>query len=94
MTTPTLPTIHLNGTSGEALVKQFADNCTAVREALLTVCRNGPHMRDYYVAGSEAYRRADEEHRARVAVLEAMAAEFEAMALALLQEMDDRRAPV
>jgi hypothetical protein len=65
------PTVHLNGTSAEALLESFTEQRAAVQDALTALLRNSPNARDY-VAGTDAFRRADAEHGARVAKLAAV----------------------
>jgi hypothetical protein len=49
-----IPTVHLNGTSGEDLLDQYGSAVEAVREAIDAVCDTGPNARDYYVHGADA----------------------------------------
>jgi hypothetical protein len=66
------PTVHLNGTSASALLESFTEQRAAVQDALTALLRNSPNARDYYVAGPDAFRRADAEHEARIAKLTAV----------------------
>ncbi len=72
---PTLPTIHINGTSRDALVDAFCDADTALRRALDALAATGPNARDYYPQGNEAFGRAVDEHRARLAKLHSVRAD-------------------
>ncbi len=45
----TYPTVHLNGTGAEDLLRQYQDAYHAVERALEVVARSCPHGRDYYV---------------------------------------------
>jgi len=71
-----IPTLHLNGSSGDTLLDNAHD---AVRD--LDVLIDGlrmhpPHARDFYVQGEGAYRSARAEHEARIAALTAILAEY------------------
>lgn len=76
-----MPRIHLNGTSKESLVKQYADCHEAVQKALDVVRRNPPHGRDYYVISGKAGNVAYREHQARVEALTKISDEFMALAM-------------
>jgi hypothetical protein len=52
------PTIHLNGTSREALLRGFADAADAVRDALAAVQATYPNGRDFYPQGPGAITQA------------------------------------
>ena len=70
----TFPTVHLNGTSREALLEGYIDCVNAVRHAIEVCQKNAPNMRDYYlVNGGSA---AMTEHEARLAKMEAVLAEL------------------
>jgi len=65
---PTLPFIHLNGTSREALVDGYAKAYCAVDAAINVLFETSPNGRDYYpVEGS--YQKARAEHDVRVRAL-------------------------
>jgi len=85
------PTIHLNGTSGEALLDQATSAAQALREALEAMGRAAPNARDYYVQGPEAFPLADDAHDARCAAVRALIAEYEELAEALADALDERR---
>jgi hypothetical protein len=72
-----IPTVHLNGTSKQALLDQLGDAIDAVHEAgrkLAAACPNG---RDYYTQGSGATLLAVAQHEARMAKLKDVATELE-----------------
>ena len=53
-----LPSIHMNGTSKDALLKQYKDCYYAVQKAVDELQTNPPHSRDYYpqnVNGDDLY---------------------------------------
>ena len=60
-----IPTIHVNGSSADALLTQLRDAQHALQGALEALARAAPHGRDYYPQGDSAYRLAAEEHGAR-----------------------------
>ena len=76
MTALTKPTIHLNGTSREALLEQYRDACDAVRTAMKAVADASPHGRDYYPQGKEAINKAIDEHVDRLRRLEGVLSEL------------------
>lgn len=72
---PTLPTIHMNGTSPEALRDDYAEAAEAVRDALRRVQKIEFNGRDYYpVEGS--FQKAQGEHVARLKLLQIIADEL------------------
>jgi hypothetical protein len=79
---PVVPTVHLNGTSGE----QLADGLARVWDALQDACRAlrdaAPNGRDYYVQpdrnGKTALSLAVDQYRRRLEVLQALLAEVDA----------------
>lgn len=79
-----IPSVHMNGTGVQALVDDTSATLETLRAAVAIVAKNGPHARDYYVQPAGAFDRAAEQHRARVVILDAVAAELEALALAVL----------
>ena len=60
------PTVHLNGTSREALSLAYEGAAEALRLALVALGEVAPNARDYYPAGPGAYGRALREHASRV----------------------------
>ena len=72
----TFPTVHLNGTSRNELLEGYIDACNAVSHAVDIVRKNGPNMRDYYIAGPAHGAAAMTEHEARLEKLEAVLAEL------------------
>jgi hypothetical protein len=66
-----LPTVHLNGTSGDVLLNQRIDYRRALREALKKLREASPHPRDFPDA-TDRFQRALDVHHSRVRVLEAL----------------------
>lgn len=79
MKTLTMPTVHLNGTSKDALLKGYVDATEAISRALNVLVRSAPNARDYYVQGPDAYGKARDEHDARCAKLRDVNAELTAI---------------
>ena len=84
-----IPTIHLNGTSREALHQQYKEAWNAVNEAIRVTAQSAPHARDYYVQDKEGGERpaiyvAMDEHAARMAALETVERELMELAVATL----------
>lgn len=79
-----IPSIHMNGTGAQQLQDGATNALEALRSAIRTVANTNPHARDFYVQPAGAFDRAAEQHRARVAILDSVAAELEALALAII----------
>jgi hypothetical protein len=75
------PTIHLNGTSKEALLEQQLAAIKALRAATDALSAAAPHGRDYYVQGPLAFTVARDEHVARLTKITEVIREIEALAL-------------
>jgi hypothetical protein len=76
-----MPTIHLNGTSGDALLKAVQDAGVALNVALTALQETAPNARDYYVqADPKAFTHASNDHEKRLGRLEAVQCELEALA--------------
>jgi len=86
-----VPSVHLNGTSGDELLEQVTEASTAVRAAIRALDRAAPNARDYYVQGDDAFERARAEHAARYAKLQDVAAELYAIAEDISDQIDEQR---
>lgn len=87
----TAPTVHLNGTSGEDLFKQYAGAAAAVRQALDAVSQASPHGRDYYTQQKkDAYIEARYEHEVRLTKLQDILEELEDLAQEVRDQIDAR----
>lgn len=75
------PTIHLNGTSREALHEGYRVAYDAVSDALAAVRRTHPNGRDYYPQDKANLITALAEHYRREGVLEKVLAELEELCL-------------
>jgi hypothetical protein len=71
-----MPTIHINGTSAQALFDANLTAVQAVEHAIDTLAQAAPNGRDYYVQGPDAFRRAQQEHDARQRLLNRIAMEL------------------
>lgn len=81
MTDETLcvPTLHLNGTSAVALIDQLLNAKDALEVAVGRLSEAFPNPRDYYPQGPEAFNRAREQWKARLAKIEEVQAEIAAI---------------
>lgn len=77
------PTIHMNGTSRDALFDETANALGALRDALRAMGDAGPNARDYYPQGEGAFTEARNEHEARIRKVREVMAELEAIAEAI-----------
>lgn len=84
-----IPTIHLNGTSGDVLRHQYATAIEALRCAVDAVCETRPNERDYYVqepgTGSQAL------HEARVASLQRVRTELVTISNGIWSQLEKQR---
>lgn len=71
-----LPTVHINGTSREALSAQFAEVLKALQRALEAMADAAPNARDYYPQGESAFRLARAEHESRIACVRAIREDY------------------
>lgn len=74
------PTIHMNGTSKDALLKDLLEVLEALRKAQDALQKAGPNGRDYYPQGDHALRQAQAEHRERMVKLNQIYSEIEQLA--------------
>jgi hypothetical protein len=64
-----VPTVHINGTSRDALVEQNESARNAVRVAINALEAAQPNARDYYPQGDGAFRAAMAQHTERLTLL-------------------------
>lgn len=83
-----IPTIHLNGTAGAALLDQYTAAAEAMRKAIDALCDAGPNARDYYVQGPDVALAAQREHEARLASLKLVRNELAAIAEGVQDQID------
>ena len=60
------PTVHLNGTSRDALLEPIMAALQAHHEVINALAQVAPNGRDYYVQGPSAYGEARREHEKRM----------------------------
>lgn len=85
------PTVHLNGTSADELMKQFRDAFDALHKATCLLQQAAPHGRDYYPQGQDTIYQAQKEHRARIDKLIDVKNELLLLAGAIQKQVDQRR---
>jgi hypothetical protein len=87
------PTINLNGTSGEELLRQVNDVLAALRTAEKAMVEASPHGRDYQLdATGDSYRTARAEHIARLTTLHELIRVYEAQQEDIDNQMMEREA--
>jgi hypothetical protein len=64
-----VPTVHLNGTSKDELMRQLGAAISAVHHAGVLLGEAAPNGRDFYTQGAEAINDAKREHEARLTKL-------------------------
>ncbi len=79
----TVPSVHLNGTSREELLRQVHDAGQAVWQARDALAKSSPNARDYYPQGELAYPAARAEHDRRARALLGVQEELEVLAEAI-----------
>lgn len=70
-----VPTLHLNGTGRNDLLRQSREACRALERAIEAMSEATPHGRDYYPQGPDATNAARNAHVARMDALRAVLAE-------------------
>lgn len=78
-----VPTVHLNGTSREALVEENMKALAAVHAAFEAVRGAAPNARDYYVQSSTAFNEARKQHVERLLALTAIEQQLTTIILAI-----------
>ena len=85
------PSIHLNGTSGSELLRQYTAAHEAVTHAFRLAQSAAPHGRDYYVQGDDAIGQALHEHLDRMSRLEDIMIELEGIVCSIQEQLDKRK---
>ena len=78
-----VPTIHLNGTSKDALIESYCEAIDALHEAGRKIAAAYPNARDYYVQGPDAACAAMRQHELRLEKLKSIVTELETMVQAI-----------
>lgn len=73
------PCIHANGTSANRLQEDLGNAYYAIDQAYDKLRECAPNGRDYYTLGPAAFEKAIAEHHARLAKLDEVKAELEAI---------------
>ena len=84
----TTPTITINGTRPHQLLEQQELAINGLRMAISTLALSAPNARDYQTAPPDAFSKAMNEHRWRLAQLEAVMGELEQLAEYLSAHID------
>ena len=69
MSTVSLPTVHLNGTSRDTLLEGYIAALDALRLAREALQAAAPNARDYYVQAGDTFCLAQNQHFVRLARL-------------------------
>ena len=84
------PTIHLNGTSAEELLKNYRAAYNAILNAQAALQQAAPHGRDYYVQSGDSIAVAISQHVSRVQRLESVRREIEELAVHVSSQIERR----
>lgn len=79
-----IPTVHMNGTSKDALTEAIREAVHAIHEAGRLLAATYPNGRDYYPQGNDAVHTAMKEHDARMQKLRDVVTELETLHEAIL----------
>jgi hypothetical protein len=71
-----LPSVHLNGTSRDELLRQIETAASAIADAVVALSAAAPNGRDYYVQGPDAMLAAQAQHENRLQRLQSVNAEL------------------
>lgn len=75
----TKPSVHINGTSANELMRQLQEAHRAGRKFVEALEDASPNARDYYPQGDSAFSAARKEHEARVQAVVSVMKELEAL---------------
>lgn len=87
----TIPTIHLNGTSGDALQREYHEAYKAINFAIQALGDATCNGRDYYPQGDDAYRQARNERDEAFTKLKEVQSYVEEMLVGILEQTDKDR---
>lgn len=77
-----LPVIHINGTSKESLCSELESAYSALNAAYDAIKKTAPNGRDYYTAPGRM-QQAEEQHRARLSMVQAVMDNIEAVLIGI-----------
>jgi hypothetical protein len=86
------PTLHLNGSSADAIKEQLCEAASALRMALVAMAEAAPNARDYYVTVDNTGAQARREHEARCAIVKAVLVEYVEILDGVQDQIDQRDA--
>ena len=72
-----LPLVHLNGTGKQRLMDGYSNALDSVRDAITAFEAIEFNARDYYPMGPDSFKKAREEHSARLEALVSVRKDFE-----------------
>lgn len=75
----TIPTVHLNGTSKDALLEALEKASEALETAYHAIKRTAPNGRDYYPQQVQAFDAAVREHSGRLSRVDGVKNEIDEM---------------
>lgn len=87
------PTVHLNGTSPDALIDQLSKVVNAIRDARNALAEAAPNARDYYTQNPDVFTRARIEHNVRDSWLKTIADECMEIAEHVADARDGKVSP-
>lgn len=79
----TLPTLHMNGTTKDALIESLCSASQALDLAYQALKETAPNGRDYYPQGPAALNAATDEHLDRLRRLDGIKKEIDALTIAI-----------
>lgn len=88
----TKPTIHMNGSGADSLMKGYREAMDAVRDAQDELSETRPSQRDYYPQSHEAWLAAIKEHHDRANKLQSVYDELLELAMHCNSIIEARRA--
>ena len=74
-----IPSVHLNGTSKDELLRQIENVVRVLGEAISALRQMAPNGRDYYPQGHRAVYQATDEHSDRIKRLRSVLDELESL---------------
>jgi len=89
---PTLPIIHMNGSSPAHLLQEYEAGIRSLDEALTAFHKIDIHPRDYYPRGDDAWPKANAERTAHLTGLATALAYLNAVADHIRDQIEEREA--
>ena len=82
-----IPTVHLNGTSGQDLLREYQTAYRAVKFAIDSLCETTCNGRDYYPQGNEAYTQAYAERQTALCKLRDVQSYLEEVLMGVMDQL-------